>query len=154
MRIQTTVATISLCVFLSACVGGNTGISKQTTGAFIGGAAGGAACSNVGKGRGNTVAIIGCTLLGAVIGGAVGQSMDEQDRMQTQQVLESAPTGQARSWVNPDNGNQYSVTPTNTYNQGGQPCREFSTEAYIDGRREVVYGRACRRSDGNWEMAS
>jgi hypothetical protein len=32
------------------------------------------------------------------------------------------------------------------------PCREFQQEIIIDGRRELAYGRACRRPDGSWRV--
>ncbi len=59
--------------------------------------------------------------------------MDRQDRMEMQRALETAPTGQAISWRNPDNGNQYSIKPTRTYYNNEQPCREYITHAVIGG---------------------
>ncbi|MEM7299065.1 MAG: RT0821/Lpp0805 family surface protein, partial [Bacteroidota bacterium] len=57
------------------------------------------------------------------------------------------------AWKNPETGVDYTVTPTRTYESDyGRPCREFSTEAVIDGRREVVYGTACREPDGSWRV--
>ncbi|MCX7118666.1 MAG: RT0821/Lpp0805 family surface protein [Legionellales bacterium] len=58
-------------------------------------------------------------------------------------------------WTNPDNGNQYRVKPTHTYqNTQKQPCREYVTEAIIGGKQEKVYGKACRQTDGSWKVAS
>jgi len=129
--------------------------TREDTGRVVGGVLGGVLGSQVGKGSGRTAAIIAGTLVGVYIGGSIGRSMDDQDRYRAQQALESNPTNQPSSWRNPDSGNQYTVTPTRTYrSDAGQDCREYSTDAVIDGRRETVYGRACRQPDGTWQAAN
>ncbi len=150
MRLLSMVVLSSL-VVMTGCGGGNMGVTKETGGAVLGGAAGGALGSQVGDGKGRTAAIIGGTLLGALLGGAVGRSMDTTDRLQAQRALENSPSGEPVKWYNPDNNAQYEVTPTRTYYRGEQPCREFTTVAVIDGKRETVYGTACRQSDGTWQ---
>jgi surface antigen len=89
-------------------------------------------------------------IAGSVIGGAIGQNMDDTDRLKTQRALERVRTNEASSWTNPDTGNRYSVTPTRTYNEGGRACREYTTRATIGGRAEVIRGTACRQPDGSW----
>jgi len=128
---------------------------KQTSGAVVGGVLGGLLGSQVGHGDGRTAAIIVGTVAGAFIGGAIGRSMDETDRMKSQQALESNRTQQASSWSNPDNGNQYTVTPTRTYTaDSGQACREYTTEAVVDGKKELLTGTACRQADGTWKAVN
>lgn len=127
------------------------GPTQQDIGMVIGGALGGALGSQIGGGTGRTVAIVAGTLLGAAVGGNIGRSMDEVDRMRTAQALENVRTGVPSSWRNPDTGNEYMVTPTRTYESASGPCREYSVDAVIEGRREVVYGTACRQPDGTWQ---
>jgi uncharacterized protein YcfJ len=81
----------------------------------IGGALGGLLGNQVGGGSGRTAAIIVGTLAGAAIGGRVGQSMDDTDRMKAALSPENVRTGVNSSWKNPDTGNQYTVTPTRTF---------------------------------------
>lgn len=128
--------------------------TKQQTGAVIGGIAGGILGNQIGHGSGRTAAVIGGTLIGAMVGGAIGADMDANDRRRAQQALEYTPTHSPTSWSNPDSGNQYTVTPTRTYETARGPCREYETEAIIDGRREVVYGNACRQGDGSWKAVN
>lgn len=64
------------------------------------------------------------------------------------------PTHQSSSWQNPDTGYRYAVTPTRTYAEDARPCREYTTEAWINGRRETVYGTACRQADGTWQASN
>jgi surface antigen len=120
----------------------------------IGGVLGGVLGSQVGKGTGRTAAIIAGTLIGAAIGGNVGRSMDDTDRLKTAQTLETVRTGVPSTWQNPDTGYQYAVTPTRTYETAGTPCREYMIDAIIGGKREKVYGTACRQADGSWKVVS
>jgi len=128
--------------------------TQEDTGRVIGAIAGGVLGSNVGGGHGRTAATIAGTMLGGYIGGTLGRSMDENDRYQANEAMESAPTNQTTSWSNPDSGNEYSVTPTRTYYSDSRPCREYTTEAWIDGRKETIYGTACRNSDGSWQASN
>ena len=125
---------------------------NEQAGMVIGGVLGGVLGKQVGKGDGNTAAVIVGTLLGAYVGGSVGQSMDETDRLKTAHTLETVRTGVSSTWVNPDSGNQYAVTPTKTYDAAGSPCREYTVEATIGGKPETIYGTACRQEDGSWKV--
>ena len=118
----------------------------------IGGTLGGLLGSQV-DGDGRTAAIIAGTLIGAAVGGAIGRSMDETDRLKTAHALEATRTGVPSSWRNPDTGYQYTVTPTRTYDTAGAPCRDYTVDAIIDGRREMVTGTACRQPDGSWRAS-
>lgn len=128
--------------------------SKQTTGSAIGAGLGGLLGTQVGSGKKRTAAIIGGAILGGLLGGAIGASMDETDRLKMAQALEYNRTRQPSTWSNPDTGASYRVTPTRTYTAGGEDCREYSTDVYIDGQRDVVYGTACRGADGTWRTRS
>ncbi|QMU62597.1 MAG: glycine zipper 2TM domain-containing protein [Gammaproteobacteria bacterium] len=127
--------------------------SKQTQGAIAGGVIGGLLGSTVGDGRGTVWATAAGTLIGALAGAHVGKQLDDRDRYYTGQALETAPTGATKEWVNPDSGTAYSVTPTNTYESEGTPCREFTMDAEVGGQAEQVYGTACRQADGSWKMS-
>lgn len=126
-------------------------VRNEQVGAVVGGGLGGLLGAQVGGGKGQIAAAVAGALVGAYLGGQVGKSMDEVDRMKANRTLESTPTGQTSTWSNPDTGNQYAVTPTKTYQtDAGAPCRDYTTEAVIDGRKEYVKGTACRQPDGTW----
>ncbi len=129
--------------------------TKENTGQVMGGLLGGVLGAQVGGGKGRTAAIIAGTLLGAYIGGNVGRSMDEQDRRQAHNTLEHNKAYQPSSWKNPDSGNEYSVTPTRTYQTAsGKNCRDYETVAVIDGKKETLHGTACRQPDGSWKAVN
>ncbi len=157
MKMSTrSIPTIVLAGVLAAALAGcgSTAGPSETSGTVIGGVLGGALGSQIGGGRGRTVATVVGALIGANIGANVGRSMDSNDRMRTAQVFETVPTGQHSQWVNPDTRNQYSVTPTRTYESAGAPCREYTMQAVVGGRPDTVYGTACRQPDGTWQVVN
>lgn len=141
-------------LMLSSALAAGCTMSREQSGAVLGGAVGAAAGSAVGKGGGRTVAIVLGALLGSVVGANIGRSMDEQDRIRTARVMEYNPTGTSSSWTNPDTRATYTVTPTQTYQSARGPCREFTMKADIDGRPSDVYGTACRQPDGSWRIVN
>lgn len=141
------IATVSLSLFLlSSCMMAN----KAQVGA-TGGAAGGAL---LGQAIGNDTE---STLLGAAIGGmlgyVIGNEMDKYDRQMLNNVYESTPSGQTKTWVNPDHGHQYQVTPQQAYTgPNNQQCRKAEILAVIDGRTERTQTTACRDMNGQWQL--
>ena len=126
-------------------------MSHEDQAEVIGGVVGGVIGAQIGEGRGRTAAIIIGTLAGAMIGRHIGETMDEVDRSQTAQVLNESRTGTSTTWVNPDTGYEYTVTPTRTYETNTGPCREFRLDASVGSSPdEEVYGTACLQADGSW----
>jgi surface antigen len=155
MRIETRsrnsiVLLVAAALAVTAC---ETPPTKEQKGAVAGAVVGGVVGSTIGGGTGRTVAIVAGTVAGALIGGNIGRKMDEADRLKAAQALENTPTGQHSTWRNPDSGNQYTVTPTRTYEASSGPCREYTMNATVDGKRDQVTGTACRQPDGTWKSA-
>jgi surface antigen len=130
-------------------------ILSPTTGNIVG-SAGGAAVgglvgSQLGKSSGNTVATVIGVLGGALAGGYVGRSMDPVDQGCVTQSLEHAPANQPVAWQNPNTGSSYWVTPTRDLRgPRGEPCREYVTDAVIDGQRQRIRHTACQQPTGTW----
>lgn len=136
---------------LAACT---TAPTKQDQGVLIGAIAGGILGNQVGGGSGRVLATMIGTVAGAAIGGSVGRSMDDTDRLNASMALENVRTGVPSTWINPDTGYEYVITPTQTYDQAGSPCREYTLDAIIGGRTEQIYGTACRQADGSWQVVN
>jgi len=141
-------STASILLALSGCT---TVPTQEDQGVIIGAIAGGILGNQIGSGGGRAVATMVGAVAGAMIGGNIGRRMDEQDQMKASLALENVRTGVPTTWVNPDTGYEYSVTPTNTYDSGTGPCREYTMDATIGGKTEQVYGTACRQPDGSWQ---
>ena len=125
--------------------------SHAQQGEIIGGVLGGVVGAQIGEGRGQTAAIIIGTLAGSMIGRHIGETMDDNDRMMTAQTLNDSRTGEGTTWVNPDTGYVYTVTPTATYESNAGPCREFRLDAQVgDDPSADLYGTACLQADGSW----
>jgi len=146
MKRLLTAGVLGVSLVLSGC----NQLQNEDVGVVLGGALGGLVGSQVGSGSGQLVATAAGALLGGLVGSNIGRSMDELDRLQANNALENNETGDTSTWQNPDTGSSYAVTPTRTYESDGGPCREYSTEAWIEGEHETVRGTACRQSDGTW----
>ena len=130
-------------------------MTKQDVGVVTGGVAGGLLGSTIGQGNGRILAIAAGTLAGAYIGGAIGKNMDDTDRLKMNQALESNNVGQPAYWHNNKTGNNYEVVPTRNVTVDGNPyCREYRSVANIAGKKQQVYGTACRQPDGTWQAVS
>ena len=140
---------------LSGCVQSQHN-QKQTLGTLLGAGAGALLGSQTGSGKGKLFAVAIATLGGAFLGGEIGKSLDEVDRLKAaqaqQSALESNASGISSSWQNPDTGNSGTVTPQPaTKKSTGEVCRKFVHEVSTkDGKTEVSKGTACR-VNGRWE---
>lgn len=124
-------------------------------GSAAGAALGGLLGNQIGKGSGNTLATIAGVVGGALAGGYVGRSMDPTDQACVGQTLENTPTSQTVAWQNPDSGSRYWVTPTGEF-QGpnGEPCRNYITQAVVNGATQRTDSAACREGNGAWKPVS
>lgn len=130
-------------------------MSKQDAGTMTGALAGGLIGSRFGGGSGNILAIGAGAVAGALIGSAIGKSMDEADRIQMTRALETNPVGQPAYWENHRSGAVYTVIPVKNVTYHGNPyCREYQTTATIAGKKQQVYGTACRQQDGTWKIVN
>ena len=141
---------VAILAFLMGCTGNYD--TKEDAGTLTGAAVGDVG-NQIGGGKGQLAATAAGAIAGALVGGTVGKSMDEVDRMKANQALESSRIGYTTSWRNPDTDDTYSITPTRTYETASGPCRDFTTQAVIDGKREILYGTACRQPDGSWRTS-
>ena len=105
--------------------------------------------------KNNLWTLAGVTL-GAFLGNEIGASMDKTDILMAQNArnyaLENNKVNSQAAWKNPDSGNSGVIYPTKTYSVGDQPCREFTQEIIIGGKIQTGYGKACRMSDGSWQL--
>ncbi len=129
---------------------------KTTIGAVGGGTLGGLIAAAAG---GSGAAIAASAIGGILVGGLIGNLLDERDKKiaaeTAQRALETAPTGSPVVWKNPDNGHFGTVTPVKTYQTAsGSYCRDYQQTVTIDGKQEKAYGTACRQPDGSWRVAN
>lgn len=148
-RFISSVFVLILSFGLAACEN----MSNQDVGTVAGAVAGGILGSSIGGGSGRTVAIATGTLVGAYLGGSVGRNMDRADRARMVNALENNRVGQPAYWKNRRTHATYEVTPVkNVKRRGNRYCREYRTTADIAGKKQQIYGTACRQPDGSWKV--
>jgi surface antigen len=124
--------------------------NRGQTGA-MGGAAAGALIGQA-IGHNSEATLIGAAV-GTMLGYIVGNEMDKYDRQQLNHTYERGISNQRSSWVNPDTGNQYTMTPQPAYQDSSRRiCRRAEIDAVIDGRAERMYSTACRDENGQWQL--
>jgi surface antigen len=157
-RLLRAVSAALLLAFAASCASvqeGVEGAPKTTLGGLGGAVAGGLLGAAIGDGR--TRDIAAGTAVGALLGVLAGNVLDQRDQRLASQAaaraLETAPSGEAVPWTNPDTGNRGSVTPTRTWQTAsGQYCREYQQEIVVGGEVRQGFGTACRRPDGTWQI--
>ncbi len=152
MKKQILVCYGAVVILLGAMFGcANMQPNKAQQGSVFGALAGGLIGSQLGPPEErNENALIGAGL-GFLAGYLVGNEMDKYDRGQVQQTLEYEPSGQTNSWVNPDTGNRFAVTPGPAYAEEGRIYREVKLRGSIDGEREIIHAKAYREN-GRWVL--
>jgi surface antigen len=124
-------------------------------GSAAGGALGGLLGNQLGKGSGNTLMTIAGVVGGALAGGYVGRNMDPTDQACIGQTLEHTPTAQTVAWQNPNSGSSYWVTPTENYQApNGEQCRNYISQAVINGQTQQIENTACRDGNGAWRAVA
>ncbi|HET7594046.1 MAG TPA: RT0821/Lpp0805 family surface protein, partial [Stellaceae bacterium] len=111
--------------------------------------------SQFGKSSGKGVMTVLGVIGGALAGGYVGRSMDPTDQGCVAQSLQNAPANQPVAWQNPSSGSSYWVTPRDERSgPNGEKCRNFVTDAVVNGRPTKTQSTACRQPDGAWVPVS
>ena len=153
-KLITPVLVGSLVVSLGACENR----PKTAMGTILGGSALGGASYYLAKGskHAKPIALAGLAV-GALLGNALGESLDKQDEMHhiatTQLALETSKNNEVKEWTNPNKETSGAITPTKTFkNHTGQNCRDYKFHVIHDQIVSSGTGTACRNPrTGVWE---
>lgn len=149
-----TTGLITIMLSSTALLSGCAGASREQTHTIVGSVIGGAVGHQFGKGKGKRAMTVIGAVVGGMIGGNIGRNLDAEDQQKVDQSLETAPNYKKVAWNNSDTNTDYEFTPVNKYegNVNGQrtQCRDYVMDAWIDGRKQQVNGRACKNSRGQW----
>ncbi len=100
----------------------------------------------------NTAAISG----GGLIGGAIGSSLNANDRQialnAEYKALEYSKAGEIINWAGSDGTALGQVKAVQPYRVGSQDCRQYNHELTINGVKNATRGTACRNNDGSWTL--
>ena len=147
-------SSILVAIIATGCAEGPN--SKQNAGTVVGAGLGALTGAQFGKGEGRIIGAVAGTVLGGYLGNQVGQSLDKADVLYYQKSMKNSleynPSGVTSTWRNPDSGHHGRITPKATYTDHGKNCREFVQEVFVGGKKQQAFGKACRTSDGSWEI--
>ncbi len=130
--------------------------NDQVAGAIIGGIIGGVVGNQVFKGERGLGTVAG-VILGGVAGSQLARSGDECDQYYASHAyydaFEHGRPHQRVNWRNDRSGNYGYIEPSDSYrDRRGQQCRNYEQEIYVNGRRQIAEGVACRNRDGSWRI--
>lgn len=136
------VALAALC--LAACAADPNGGLRQDS----------APTGSVAIAPGNTTSTVPTVASGGVLSGAIGTTLDEQDRQRAYaaevQALEHGEPGLPTGWRGDKASRHGTVVPGAAYDARGTRCRDYTHTIYIDNKPQTARATACRNPDGSW----
>ena len=79
--------------------------------------------------------------------------LEPRDLQRTATALEKNEPSERAAWINPTTGHELVVDPEGSRQRDGIRCRDFTFTVETDFGRETQQRTACRRPDGNWQVA-
>lgn len=130
---------------------------KEAVATLVGTVGGGVIGAQFGTGTGQWVGAGLGGITGGLAGNAIGRYIDEFDNRRANQAFQRAsqvPVGEVVYWNNTRTGNWGCYKPLREGHSSvqGLYCREYETTAVIQGRKQRIYGTACRQPNGTWEL--
>ena len=132
------ITTLSSSLFLAGCGGGN--VSNEQLNTIVGSVVGGAVGHQFGKGDGRTIMTILGVAIGGYIGGQMGRNMNTYDQRKVSGALDNAPNYKKVSWDNNETHSEYDFTPINRY-EGNVNGQRTQCRDYIINVRDKNTGR-------------
>ncbi|MBA3446938.1 MAG: hypothetical protein H0T56_04920 [Pseudaminobacter sp.] len=146
------VALIAGLLAVSGCT--TTGLGNTKIGSAAGAVAGGLTGNQQDPASGEVTATIIAAMNGGLIGGAVGEGLDDRDRRialeAEYRALEYTQRGQPVPWKSERSGRYGTVVAAQPYRVGSQDCRQYTHAVYNMDRSQTARGTACRNADGSW----
>ena len=129
--------------------------SMTTKGKTVAGGAAAGAVIGQAVGRNRYATAIGAGF-GSLLGYIVGNEMEKSDTQNLNNALENGAAGNPISWNNPDTGDEYKIIPFEFFTDDvtQQKCRNAKIVADIEGKEQITDTKACRQSDGHWDLGA
>jgi surface antigen len=125
---------------------------RERVGTALGAVVGGAIGAAVSDDDDRLVAVLLGATIGAVIGREIGDEMDDRDLACFGHSLELIEDGRRVTWDGGRNGLAYTLAPDGRFERDGRVCRHFTLLRQSDGRQVTKSGSACRYGEGDWRM--
>jgi len=125
---------------------------RERVGTVLGAVVGGAIGASVADRDDRLIAVLAGATIGAIIGREIGEDMDRSDHACFGHSLELLEDGRRVRWDGARPGLYWTLTPDRRFERDGHVCRHFTLVREFDGRTVRKRGSACRFGDGDWRM--
>ncbi|MGQ0429742.1 MAG: glycine zipper 2TM domain-containing protein [Gammaproteobacteria bacterium] len=125
---------------------------RERVGTVLGAVVGGAIGASVADRDDRLIAILAGATIGAIIGREIGEDMDRNDHACFGHSLELLEDGRRVRWDGARAGLFWVLTPDRRFERDGRVCRHFTLIREFNGRAFKKHGSACRFGDGDWRM--
>jgi surface antigen len=150
---MTKLTVLALAVSLTAC-STNTQNENTAVGAGTGAVAGGL-LGTIASGAGRGWVIAAGAVVGALLGGYIGHSMDSSDNEKMSTAMNNNSINEPSNWTNDKTGVWYKIVPTSgfiTY-KGNPNCRHYIAYGKDqNGKTTKNRGIACRMDNNMWQQ--
>ena len=141
---------LSAFIFLQGCDNPNT--NNRQLGTVLGSVGGAVIGSNIaGKNNRGLGTVIGA-VTGGFLGNQIGKDIDKANRKRINYILSTQRSNEPFSWQDPDNQASFVMTTSPAYKYNERICRPYKIVMYINGKKGVQQGIACRVSPEEWEI--
>ena len=125
---------------------------RHAVATVLGGVVGGAVGARVAEPENRTIATIVGAAVGALLGNRIARELDDADRGCFGHALELGRPGRVVVWTNDTAGVRYELLPGANRERHGAVCREFTMTTFHGRERVSRAGVACRTRVGSWEI--
>jgi surface antigen len=130
---------------------------NKRIGQMIGGAVGAIVGSNYGSGNINALATILGATGGYLIGGQIAIILSKEEKEELNDVmqdsLENSEINEPSVWESDENENlKAEIIPIENFTLNNYSCRKYKQIVLIDNEKNINESKACRDSDGNWQI--
>ena len=125
---------------------------RHAVATVLGGVVGGAVGARVAEPENRTIATIVGAAVGALLGNRIARAFDDADRGCFGHALELGRPGRVVVWTNDTAGVRYELLPGANRERHGAVCRDFTMTTFHGRERMSRAGIACRTQSGSWEV--
>jgi surface antigen len=112
-------------------------------GAGVGAIVGFLFCQNIDNPKLKIFCLATFTGMGLIVGGAMGEQMDESDQQEVMHALQTLPDNEKHHWTNSRTGTEFTIQPISTHETSAQICRDYEIWMTREGNTQEQKDRQC-----------
>ena len=137
-------------VLLQGCNDPN--VNNRELGTILGGIGGAVVGSNIADKNNRALGTVVGAIAGGFLGNQIGKDIDQANRSRINHVLSTQRSNEPYTWQDPDHHASFVRTTSPSFRDKGRICRPYKIIMFIDGKKSVKRGTACRVGRNEWQM--